>query len=78
MNHKDNFFEYLKDEIQNYVKDSQAEIGMGIYQIIIERRKILSDTILLDTVLNICQSLINKSPECALEFLKILGECNDK
>ena|SRR5690606_4019806 len=66
------FIETLEEEIEGYTKDTQAEIGMGIYKIISERRKVMSDSLVLDTLINVCKGLINKSPECALEFSKQL------
>lgn len=64
------FLEILEEEIDNFGKDTQAEVGMGIYKIIAERRKVISDSLILDMLINVCKGLINKSPECALEFSK--------
>lgn len=72
---KDRFVEMLDEEIENYAKDTQAEVGMGIYKIIMERKKCsLSDSEILKMVENICVGLINKSPECAMEFGKRLEQ----
>lgn len=69
---KEEFLDVLEKEIDIYGKDTQAEVGMGIYTIITERRKVISDSLILDTLINVCKGLINKSPECALEFSKQL------
>jgi hypothetical protein len=71
---KDKFIKALEEEIECYTKDTQAEVGMGIYQIIKIRRKILPDKEVLNILLNVCVGLINKSPECAIEFSKLVGD----
>lgn len=72
---KEKFIEALDEEIESYAKDTQAEVGMGIYKIIQERKKVnLSDSEILKMIENLCMELMNKSPECAMEFSKRIEE----
>lgn len=73
---KEDFIKAMEEEIEFYANDTQAEIGMGMFTLIIEKRKYMSDTVILDSIINLCKGLINKSPECALEFSKQMeGNC---
>ena len=76
MAEKQKFFEILREEIELWTNVVQAEIGTGFYSVICERRKVMSDSDVLDSLINICKSLIEKSPECALEFSKRQNERN--
>lgn len=69
---KEEFIKAVEEEIEAHANDTQAEIGMGIYKIITERRKVIPDSLIIDSLINVCKGLIEKSPECALEFSKLI------
>ncbi len=69
---REEFMKAVQEEIEAHTNDTQAEIGMGMYKIITERRKVFPDSLIVDALINVCKGLINKSPECALEFSKQL------
>lgn len=72
---KEKFIEALDEEIANYSRDTQAELGMGLYKLINEKRKSnVPDNEIVDMLINICKGFIEKSPECAMEFSKRLEE----
>lgn len=66
---KERFLNILDEEILNFGKDTQAEIGMGIYKLIEEQKKAHKSPMeILEMIINICKGLISHSPESALEF----------
>lgn len=63
----------VKQEVENFMADTQAEMGMGIAFLIKEKRKNnVSAEDILESVCRLCRDLIDHSPECALEFTKLL------
>lgn len=66
---KERFIAILDEEIMNYGRDTHAEVGMGIYRLIEEKRKDhVNDYDILEIVIKVCTDLISKSPESAMEF----------
>lgn len=65
---KDKFMELLDEEMENYVCDVIAELGMIFNRLIIERRRIgVSEAIITNDILRFCDDLMASSPESALE-----------
>ena len=63
----------VQQEVENFMADTQAEMGMGIAFLIKEKKKNNVNTEeILESVCRLCIDLISHSPECALEFTKLL------
>jgi len=77
---KERFLSILDEEIINYGKDTQAEIGMGIYKLVEQKKKEnIGVEEILEMVINLCKGLIANSPESAMEFSSRLeGRCGAK